>query len=222
MSLNEWWGRAASGSTEWEPGLGGTRGKQKQVPWPLTFKDHHACLGTDPLDPGWPCQVVAVRVTAGPALVGACVLCGEPINRQRAGCMLAVGGMDVNTVQPGTIPELGAAVVWIIPFKPPLDLGDGAAHSLTVQDHAAPRPPLLRQWCLEEASYGKGLVPVTKGRRDRQEGQPPGPATGADNTTQTKSISFLLAGRSMTLGRKPNTKSWVKVVTTKPEAPVQP
>lgn len=153
-------GRAASGSTEWEPGLDGTRGKQRQVPWPLTFKDHHACLGTDPLDPGWPGQVVAVRVTAGPALINACVLCGEPINRQRAGRMLAVGGMDANTVQPGTIPELGAAVVWFIPFKPPLDLRHGAAHSLTVQDHAAPRPLLLGQWRLEKASYRKGLAPI--------------------------------------------------------------
>lgn len=112
--------------------------------------------------------MVAVRVTAGPALVSACVLCGEPINRQRAGCMLAVGGMDVNAVQPGAIPELGAGVVWTIPLKPPLDLGNGAAHSLTVQDHAAPRPPLLRQWRLEEASYGKGLVPVTTGRRKKR------------------------------------------------------
>lgn len=82
------------------------RGKQKQVLWPLTFKDHQARLGTDPLDPGWPSQVVAVRVTAGPALVGARVLCCEPIDRERAGCVLTVGGMDVNTVQPGTIPEL--------------------------------------------------------------------------------------------------------------------
>lgn len=87
--------------------------------------------------------MVAVRVTAGPALISACVLCGECINRQRAGCMLAVGGMDVNSVQPGAIPELGAAVVWIIPFKPPLDLGDRAAHSHTVQGHTAPRPLLL-------------------------------------------------------------------------------
>lgn len=136
--------------------MDGTRGKQKQVPWPLTFKDHHARLGTDPLDPGWSGQVVAIRVTAGPALVGACVLCGEPINRQHADCMLAVGGMDVNSVQPGAIPELGAVVVWIIPFKPPLDLRDRAAHSLTMQDHAAPRPPLLGQRRLEEASYGRG------------------------------------------------------------------
>lgn len=87
--------------------------------------------------------MVAIRVTAGPALVGAFVLCGEPINRQRADCMLAVGGMDVNAVQPGAIPELGAAVVWVIPFKPPLDLRDRAAHSLTVQDHTLPCPPLL-------------------------------------------------------------------------------
>lgn len=165
--------------------------------WPLTFKDHHARLGTDPLDPGWPGQVVAVRVTAGPALVSACVLCGEPINRQRAGCMLAVGGMDVNAVQPGAIPELGAGVVWTIPLKPPLDLGNGAAHSLTVQDHAAPRPALLRQWRLKEASYGKGLVPVTTGRRKKRGRK--------DNHrarhTTTDSISFLLAGRNVGLGR---------------------
>jgi hypothetical protein len=99
--------------------------------------------------------------------------------------MLTVGGMDVNTVQPGTIPELGAAVVWSIPFKPPLDLGDGAAHSLTVQDHAAPRPPLLRQWCLEETSYGKGLVPVTT-RKDSHQGLPQGP-------TQHSKLHFFSA-----------------------------
>lgn len=116
---------------------------REQVVWPLTFKDHHACLGTDPLDPGWPGQVVSVRVTAGPALVGACVLYGEPIHRECAGRMLAVGGVDVHSVQPGTIPELGATVVWTVPFKPPLDLRDGAAHGLTVQDHTATRPLLL-------------------------------------------------------------------------------
>lgn len=117
--------------------------------------------------------MVAVRVTAGPALVGACVLYGEPIHRQCAGRVLAVGGMDVHSVQPGTIPELGAAVVWTVPFKPPLDLRDGAAHGLTVQDHAAPHPLLLGQWCLEEASYGRGLVPVTSrgksGRKDNHQ-----------------------------------------------------
>lgn len=137
---------------EWEPGWVAQEENRGQVPWPLTFKDHHACLGTDPLDPGWPGQVVAVRVTAGPALVGARVLCGEPVHRQCAGRMLAVGGMDVDSVQPGAIPELGAAVVGVVPFKPPLDLRDGAAHSLTVQHHAAPRPLLLGQRRLEEAS----------------------------------------------------------------------
>lgn len=188
--------------------MDGTRGKQRQVPWPLTFKDHHARLGTNPLDPGWPGQVVAVRVTAGPAFISACVLCGEPINRQRAGCMLAVGGMDVNTVQPGAIPELGAAVVWFIPFKPPLDLRHGAAHSLTVQDHAAPRPLLLGHWRLEKASYRKGLAPITTTAR----------ACHRHQHNTTNSISFLLAGRSMKLGTK-NTKGWVKMLTTKPVQP---
>lgn len=202
-----------------ESGLSGTRGKHReQVSWPLTFKDHHARLGTDPFDPGWLGQVVAVRVTAGPALVGACILCGEPIHKQCAGRMLAVGGMDVNAVQPGTIPELGVAVVCIIPFKPPLDLRDGAAHGLTVQDHTASRPLLLGQRRLEEASYGRGLAPITT-REGRQGGRTTTRAYhmawSAANSANT--ISFQLVGRSKKLGGKQNTNGWgwAKVAATK-------
>jgi hypothetical protein len=46
--------------------------------------------------------------------------------------MLAVCGVDVDAVQPGAIPELGAGVVGTIPFKPLLDLGDRAPHGLAM------------------------------------------------------------------------------------------
>lgn len=124
--------------------------------WPLTFKDHHACLGVDPFDPGHAGQVVTVRVVAGAALIGACVLGGEPLDGHGAGCMLAVGGVDVDAVLPGAIPELGAGVARPVPFKPPLDLGDRAANCLAMQLDAAPSPPLLGQRGCEEASYGRG------------------------------------------------------------------
>lgn len=158
------------GATEQEPGPDGTRGKLRQARRPLTFEDHHARLGTDPLDPGCPAQVVAVGVVAGPALVGARVLRSELVDGHAAGRVPVVGGVDVDAVQPSAVPELGTGVIGTAPFKPPLDLGDRAAHGLAVQLHAAPRPPLLGQWRLDEAGY-RGRVGAAITREERREGK---------------------------------------------------
>lgn len=37
-------------------------------------------MGMDPLYPGHLGQVVAIRVVAGPALIGACIVCGELVD----------------------------------------------------------------------------------------------------------------------------------------------
>lgn len=170
-------------------GPGGTRGKLRQAPRPLTFEDHHARLGTDPLDPGCPGQVVAVRVVAGPALVGARILCSELVDGHAAGRVLLVGGVDVDAVQPSAVPELGAGIIGTIPFKPPLDLGDGAAHGLAVQLHTAPRPPLLGQWGLDEAGYRERVSAAIIMREERREGK--GSVLARMSTPQARAQSWL-------------------------------
>lgn len=154
--------------------------------------------------------MVAVRVVAGPALVGARVLRSELVDGHAAGRVLAVGGVDVDAVQPSAVPELGAGVIGTIPFKPPLDLGDGAAHGLAVQLHTAPRPPLLGQWRLDEAGYRERVSAAIIMREERRGGK--GSVLARTSTPQARAQSWLGLSAVSTASLQLVGRNWAQLV----------
>lgn len=122
------------------------------LPLPLTFDHNNVCLRADPLDFWRLLQFIAVGVIGSAALIRARVVEGEASEVNGAGGVCYVCGIDLHTVVPCPVKELGEGLVGLFAlYKPPLHLGDGVPDHLTVQLCAVTDQLHPRQGRLDEA-----------------------------------------------------------------------
>lgn len=98
-------------------------------------------------------QVVAPRVVAGPALVGAGVVQRQPSDSQHAHAVGAVCRVDGDAALAGAVPQLPEGVAAVDLRVPPLDLRRGVPHHVAVQLKGVARELGLRQGRLDKAGW---------------------------------------------------------------------
>lgn len=96
-------------------------------------------------------QVIAPRVVAGPAFIGAGVVQRQPGHGQHAHAVGAVRRVDGDATLASAIPQLPKGVPAVDLRVPPLDLWCGVPHHVAVQLEGVTRELSLRQGRLDEA-----------------------------------------------------------------------